>query len=148
MSNANKYRVKHYGSDRWANSPQELRAVLRKHYRNTSVTLCLPQPSGVDRLVFVDVDASGEVWSSYGTRKAFDWSWLERHTPLNDPREMGYLAQGKYPVQVLRSAAGYYIGTQDEQGMPYSRESVEYYPTEEQAGQALSHHTWTQRPNP
>jgi hypothetical protein len=33
----------------------------------------------------------------------------------------------RLPLQVLRSAAGHYIGTQDDEG-PVSRESVEYFP--------------------
>lgn len=63
----------------------------------------------------------------------------------------GYLAQ-KYcktslKLQVLRSANGFYIGTCDELG-PVSRESVEYYPTLDQAAEALFCSTWTQRTNP
>jgi len=142
------YGIKHYGNDQWVNTLRELRVVLRKHYRGTSVTLVLPQPSGTNRRVFVDVDALGDVWCSYGAKEAFDWSMLKCQKALSDPLEKGDLAKGRYPVQVLRNAAGYYIGTQDEQGMPYSRESVEYYPTEEQADFALRNRTWTQRLNP
>jgi len=34
----------------------------------------------------------------------------------------------RLPLQVLRSAAGHYIGTHDDEG-PVSRESVEYFPS-------------------
>lgn len=42
----------------------------------------------------------------------------------------------RLPLQVLRSAAGHYIGTQDDEG-PVSRESVEYFPTHLAAQRAL-----------
>lgn len=55
---------------------------------------------------------------------------------------------GKHlPLQVLHSAAGYYIGTQDDEG-PISRESVEYFPTPIAAQRALDTHAWTQRAHP
>ncbi|EKY3918149.1 hypothetical protein RCI35_002019 [Enterobacter hormaechei] len=38
----------------------------------------------------------------------------------------------RLPLRVLRSAAGYYIGTTDEEG-PVSRESIEYFPSIEVA---------------
>lgn len=47
------------------------------------------------------------------------------------------------PVQVLRSQAGFYIGTMDSDG-PVSRESAEYYKTVYRALQALRHGSWTQ----
>lgn len=52
----------------------------------------------------------------------------------------------RLPLQVLRSAAGYYIGTADEGG-PVSRESAEYWATREIAQAALDAgpHAWTQR---
>lgn len=62
----------------------------------------------------------------------------------------GYLAStmGKYlPLNVLRSAAGYYIGTADECG-PVSRESVEYFRSEKSATEALKTGSWKQRLNP
>lgn len=43
-----------------------------------------------------------------------------------------------YNVRVLRSNAGYYVGTQDESGVPYCRLSG-YYETENQAQGALMH---------
>jgi len=49
--------------------------------------------------------------------------------------------------QVLKSAAGYYIGTKCEYG-PISRESVEYYRTQEEAQKALDNQSFTQRDNP
>ncbi|EBF4233491.1 TPA: hypothetical protein JEL83_004651 [Salmonella enterica subsp. enterica serovar Elisabethville] len=48
------------------------------------------------------------------------------------------------PLQVLRSGAGYYIGTQNEDG-PVSRESVEYFSTQSLAENALKQGTWSQR---
>lgn len=48
------------------------------------------------------------------------------------------------PLQILRSAAGFYIGTADELG-PLTRESEEYFPTAEAAEKALETHSWTQR---
>jgi hypothetical protein len=55
---------------------------------------------------------------------------------------------GKYlPLNVLRSAAGYYIGTADECG-PVSRESVEYFRSEKSATEALKTGGWKQRLNP
>ena len=50
-------------------------------------------------------------------------------------------------VQVLRSNAGFYIGTEND-GLPVSRESAEYFATSEQATQALRMGQWTQRSNP
>ncbi len=50
----------------------------------------------------------------------------------------------KYPLQILRSAAGYYIGTADA-FEPISRESEEYYRSNDAAKQALELNLWTQR---
>jgi len=63
----------------------------------------------------------------------------------------GQLAQatGKtFALQVCRSAAGYYVGTHDEHGAPYSRESAEYWPTITAAETALRRGRWTQRLEP
>lgn len=48
------------------------------------------------------------------------------------------------PLQVLKSGAGYYIGTADDSG-PVSRESEEYWPHLHLAELALENHHWTQR---
>lgn len=48
---------------------------------------------------------------------------------------------------VMQSAAGFYLGTFDEEG-PVSRESEEYWPTRSEAEYALKHKTFTQRWNP
>lgn len=48
------------------------------------------------------------------------------------------------PVQVMSSAGGFYIGTA-EGCMPISRESVEYWPSEEVATDALKTGSWTQK---
>ena len=58
-------------------------------------------------------------------------------------------AAGKrLPLQVMRSAAGFYIGTQDEQGMPFGRESAQYRPQRRQAEQALKSGSWLQSAHP
>ncbi len=44
------------------------------------------------------------------------------------PGKLAEVAGKCFPLQVLKSRAGYYIGTCDEDGLPYSRESVEYWP--------------------
>jgi len=56
----------------------------------------------------------------------------------------------RLPLQVLHSAAGYYLGTFDNgtEGGPVSRESVEYFPSHEAASHALQTGAWTQRPQP
>lgn len=73
-------------------------------------------------------------------------------TPAASSREIGKLArevcQQDLSLRVLRSAAGYYIGTCDEDGMPCSRESVEYFRKEVDADQALRGGRWTQRSSP
>lgn len=65
-----------------------------------------------------------------------------------DFRRFGRLAyvycKQREEVQVLKSQAGFYIGTLSE-GLPCSRESNEYYPTEAVALQALVTDTWTQK---
>ncbi len=48
------------------------------------------------------------------------------------------------PIQVLRSANGYYIGTANDDG-PVSRESVEYWDSLQAAADALKNQRWTQR---
>lgn len=53
----------------------------------------------------------------------------------------------RLPIQVLKSNAGYYIGTTDDEG-PCSRESLEYFPTYEAAFQALETDDWCQRDRP
>jgi hypothetical protein len=71
--------------------------------------------------------------------------------PANEAGALALIHTGKrLPLQVLRSAAGYYLGTFDngtEDG-PVSRESVEYFPTHEAARHALHTGAWTQRPQP
>lgn len=47
------------------------------------------------------------------------------------------------PLQVLKSNAGFYIGTADEEG-PCSRESNEYWPSRDGADKALASGSWTQ----
>jgi hypothetical protein len=47
-------------------------------------------------------------------------------------------------LEILETGEGFYIGTLKD-GLPFSRESVEYYPTRARAEQALIRNTWTQR---
>lgn len=54
----------------------------------------------------------------------------------------------KLPLKVLKSAAGYYIGTYSDEEGPISRESMEYFGTKEQADNALQNGDWTQREAP
>ncbi len=64
--------------------------------------------------------------------------------------KFGKLAQQygyELPLEVMRSAAGFYIGT-SEQGMPFSRESQEYFPNHGEAVEALATGKWTQRLTP
>lgn len=46
-------------------------------------------------------------------------------------------------LRVLNSAAGYYIGTVDSDGLPDSRESAEYFSTQAIAEYALETGSWT-----
>lgn len=55
-------------------------------------------------------------------------------------------AAGKaFRLEVCRSAAGYYLGTCDATGVPFSRESVQYWRTAGEARTALTAGEWTQR---
>lgn len=52
-------------------------------------------------------------------------------------------------LQVLRNPAGrYYIGTLDENGRPFTRDSVEYWLTSEDATAALASGSFTIRTHP
>jgi hypothetical protein len=56
-------------------------------------------------------------------------------------RQNGY----RLTLSVLRSRAGYYIGTFDPQLGPVTRESEEYWPNMTGAERALATGEWTQR---
>lgn len=64
--------------------------------------------------------------------------------------QYGKLAQQygdtKLPLKVCQSAAGYYLGT-EEDGMPFTRESAEYWRTKGEAEAKKLSGNWTQRPN-
>lgn len=49
------------------------------------------------------------------------------------------------PIKVLKSAAGYYIGTTDDEGMPNCRLSIDYYNTEKEAQEALDSRSYMER---
>ncbi|MDR2788127.1 MAG: hypothetical protein LBD06_07180 [Candidatus Accumulibacter sp.] len=70
---------------------------------------------------------------------------------MHETSRSGHLAQTfadcELPLEVLESAAGFYIGTFHPKEGPFSRES-EYFPTEEAAREALENGAWTQRLNP
>lgn len=51
------------------------------------------------------------------------------------------------PITVMKSNAGYYVGTRNGEG-PVSRESAEYWPTQTEAAEAIETGNWTQRLNP
>ncbi|ANS05319.1 hypothetical protein [uncultured Mediterranean phage] len=57
-------------------------------------------------------------------------------------------AHPSLPVQVCRSAAGYYIGQMSKDGSPYSRLSDCYYRTHERADEALTFNTWIRKETP
>ena len=64
--------------------------------------------------------------------------------------QYGSLAAGsgqRLELKVLESANGFYLGTFDDEG-PYSRESMEYFPSKEVAERALATGDWHQRDNP
>jgi hypothetical protein len=48
------------------------------------------------------------------------------------------------PLEVCRSAAGFYLGTRED-GVPFSRESEEYWRSRKAADRALRIGDWTQR---
>ena len=52
------------------------------------------------------------------------------------------------PLEVLSSAAGWYIGTLHPEDGPFSRESEEYFPDAQTAQDALASGAWSQRQNP
>ena len=61
------------------------------------------------------------------------------------PKAISHAGTGEtLPVQALKSAAGYYLGTLHE-GAPYSRESVEYWPARAEAEIAMETGRWTAR---
>ncbi len=67
------------------------------------------------------------------------------------PQQFGHLAAtiGKHlPLEICQSRAGFYVGTKDVDGLPVSRESVEYWPRREQAEGALRGGTFTQKRYP
>jgi hypothetical protein len=51
-------------------------------------------------------------------------------------------------IRVMRTAAGWYIGTANDDGTPCSRESNEYFRSQDAAQDALDTGNWTQKINP
>lgn len=68
---------------------------------------------------------------------------------MREPPRFGRLAkvygERELPLEVLQSAAGYYLGTWDEEEGPFTRESQEYFPNAQAAQDALARGAWTQR---
>ena len=62
-------------------------------------------------------------------------------------RDFGQIA-GRFgeqlPLEVLVGDEGFYLGTRED-GLPFSRESAEYFATRELAQRALASGRWTQR---
>lgn len=54
------------------------------------------------------------------------------------------LLKKNLPLQVCESHAGFYIGTLED-GTPYTRESIEYWETGDEAQAALNSGAWTQK---
>jgi hypothetical protein len=75
---------------------------------------------------------------------------------MTSPKEeTGWLAKTfgneDLPLQVCKAGSGiFYLGTLTPDGLPYSRESVEYWTKREEAERALKtgHPSWTQRSSP
>lgn len=61
---------------------------------------------------------------------------------------LALLCGRRLPLQVCRSANGFYLGTLTDEGLPNSRESVEYWPRRAEAEAALTRCTFTQRVEP
>ena len=67
-------------------------------------------------------------------------------------QQFGWLAEhfGKrrLPLEVCASNAGFYLGTTEENGEPFSRESTQYWARREDAERALTKQDWKQRLKP
>lgn len=74
----------------------------------------------------------------------------EAENELLEDVPIGFLAKefgGKsLPLTVLKSGAGFYLGTTTEEGYPFTRESREYWAARHEADVALKRGDWTQRP--
>ena len=78
---------------------------------------------------------------------------MQKEGARETPR-IGWLAKQwgskELPLRVMKSPAGFYLGTADNDG-PYSRESEEYWGTHQEAAAALNSPDqilWTQRLEP
>ena len=71
--------------------------------------------------------------------------------PDDVKQQYGWLAaefgNRQLALQVCRSAGGFYLGTREENGEPFTRESKESWPTRKEAERALMSRDWTQRPH-
>jgi hypothetical protein len=76
---------------------------------------------------------------------------VNSNTAITARRPRGKLAKEfcdlTLELQVMQSNAGWYLGTADEEG-PVSRESLEYWGSEEKATNALDSGEWNQRETP
>lgn len=96
---------------------------------------------------------NGDVNAAYELYQACDWQTpeivkREERFGISQNQTIGSLAMtcsGKrLPLIVMNSFAGWYLGT-SEDGMPYTRESVQYWPTQFAANEALATGNWTQK---
>lgn len=71
-------------------------------------------------------------------------------SPDDKREQFGLLAAmvgQRLPLQVCKSAAGFYLATLNAEGEPFTRESQEYWPKRDAAAQALALGRWTQKAN-
>lgn len=81
---------------------------------------------------------------------SLDRALLLNHTIVHKTSFLAaWVLREDHDQQVCHSAAGYYIGAQDDYtGEPLARDSAEYWENEEDAQKALKDRSWTQRLNP
>ena len=66
---------------------------------------------------------------------------------LRERRTFGHIARHyglDLPLEILEGKEGFYIGT-SEDGLPFTRESIEYFRTRSAAERALARGAWQQR---
>ena len=84
------------------------------------------------------------------TRKPADFLSVSRSKAQDAARQrhglglVAYAFGASLRVEVLEGEEGFYIGTRDD-GLPFTRESVEYFPSRSSAERALMRGAWTQR---
>ena len=153
----------------WANTLRTLLALLedgdsegKRFARNEFSRMAVAADLGADSLTRLNSLLSDGTLEDAESLQLIDRARMATHAdaarrdsiePADalKPRQIGLLAQqsgGVFEVCVCYSARGFYIGTRDEDGLPYSRESVEYWPQRETAEACLANGRWTQKPTP